>query len=244
MDDRRPRFLVRRGCASGAYAEAVKLILALVPAVMLTAALSACSSHAADGAAVTSPAPTPANLAALATLRDDFPAGLPPVEPRGPEKVDPKWASGIGETVSYGKPFTVDPPQCRALLKPVEAQPEAERAGIGAGGPQEPLIAVRAVSPVTVPDPIPTTGCDRIDFVVDGALPDGTAVLMPAPVIDGATTFGLRVDYRDGVEYFYTAIVDDHTYVRVTARMAPDFQPEPLLPDLLTKAVTAIRTQN
>ncbi len=67
---------------------------------------------------------------------------------------------------------------------------------------------------------------------------------LDAPVFDGATTYGLRIDHGGVVEYFYTAILDGRTYVQVTARMAPDFQAEPLLPDLLTKAVAAIRSPN
>jgi hypothetical protein len=79
-----------------------------------------------------------------------------------------------------------------------------------------------------------------MSFHVDGAVPDGTAERLAAPNIDGAVTNGLKVIFGDGVDYFYIAILDGRTYVEVMARVAPDFQAEPLLPDLLTKAVAAI----
>ena len=155
--------------------------------------------------------------------------------------MEPKYAHLVGDTVSYGKPFTVDPPECRPLFKPVEVQGGAEKMGIGAGGPQAPALVVSAVNPVAVPFPFPSRGCDRMTFHVESAVPDGTAERLAAPNIDGAMTNGLKIIHNEGVEYFYTAILDGRTYVLVMARMAPDFQAEPLLPDLLTKAVTAIR---
>lgn len=181
------------------------------------------------------------NLAGLADLKDDFPSGFTP-EMSGQSKVDAKWAHLVGDTVSFGEPFTVDPPECRALLKPVEAGADADKAGIGAGGPQPPALTVGVTTPVSVPVPLPARNCDRMTFEVEGAVADGTVERLPAPTIDSAATYGLKVTHDDvAFEYFYIAILDDRTYVVVRARMAPDFQPEPLLPDLLTKAVTAIR---
>lgn len=215
------------------------LIRGSATALLLIAALSSCSTPAAE-----SPSATP-NLAALGSIRDGFPPGLTPPEPwSGPDEVEPRWAHRVGDTVNYGDEFTVDPAQCRPLLKPVEAQAGAARAGIGAGGPQQPVLTVSAVDPVAVPVPIPGSGCDRVNFTVEGAIPDGTAVRVAGPVIDNATTYGLQIDRVDAVEYFYTAILNGRTYVRVTARVAPDFPGQPLLPDLLTEAVAAIRSQN
>ncbi|WP_157897652.1 DUF5642 family protein [Mycolicibacterium rutilum] len=213
----------------------MKLVSRFAPAIVVTAVLAGCST----------PAPETPNLAGLGTLSGDFPPGLTPSEPwSGPKEVDPRWAHLVGDTVNYGDEFTVDPAQCRPLLKPVEAQAGAIRAGIGAGGPQPPLLSVSAVDPIAVPVPVPDSGCNRVKFTVGDAVPDGTAVRLDAPVFDGATTYGLRIDHGGVVEYFYTAILDGRTYVQVTARMAPDFQAEPLLPDLLTKAVAAIRSPN
>lgn len=192
----------------------------------------AATTHASQGAI---------DLARLAELNDDFPPGLKPEPTSGPSKVRAEYAHQVGDKVSYGKPFSVDPPECRALFNPVDAREGADRMGIGAGGPQPPALVVSAVNPVAVPVPLPSTGCDRMTFEVEGAIPDGTAERLTAPDIDGAVTDGLKIIYDGGVEYFYTAVLDGRTYVEVMARMAPDFQAEPTLPDLLSKAVSAIR---
>lgn len=180
------------------------------------------------------------DLARLSQLADDFPPGLKPEPLPGPSKVGAQYEDQVGDTVSYGKPLSVEPPECRALLKPVTARPGAETMGIGAGGPQPPALVVGADAPVEVPTPLPSKGCDRMTFVAEGALPDGSVERLPAPDIEDAIAYGLKVIYDTGVEYFYIAILDGSTYVVVRARMTPDFQPEPLLPDLLKKAVTAI----
>lgn len=203
--------------------------------------LAGCSSAEAPPDAQTTHAPSSSvNLAGLADLKDNFPPGFTP-EMSGPSKVGSKWAYLVGDMVSSGKPFSVDPPSCRALLDPVDAGGDADKAGIGAGGPQPPLLGVGVTTPVSVPAPIPSTDCDRMTFEVEGAIPDGTVERLPAPTIDLATTYGLKVIYFGGVEYHYVAVLDGRTYVEVVARMAPEFQPEPLLPDLLTKAVAAVR---
>lgn len=217
----------------------------VVAVLVLAASLAGCSSTETptSGSPVETPnaSSDPIDLARLADLKGDFPPGLTPKMSR-PSKVDAKWAHLVGDTVSFGDPFTVDPPECRALLKPVEAGADADRAGIGAGGPQPPALTVGVTTPVSVPVPLPTRNCDRMTFEVEGAIADGAIERLTAPTIDRATTYGLKVTYDDvAFEYFYIAILDDRTYVVVRARMAPDFQPEPLLPDLLTKAVTAIR---
>ncbi|MCG7608219.1 MULTISPECIES: DUF5642 family protein [Mycobacterium] len=212
--------------------------------VLLAGSLAGCSTSETltSGSPAASPdaSPPPVDLARLADLKDDFPPGLTP-EPAAPTKVGSKWAYLVGDIVSSGKPFNVDPPACRSLLQPVTADGDADKAGIGAGGPQPPLLGVGVTTPVSVPVPLPPTDCDRMTFEVEGAVPDGTVERLSAPTVDRATTYGLKVIYDAGVEYHYVAILDGRTYVEVVARMAPDFQPDPLLPDLLTKAVTAIR---
>lgn len=212
--------------------------------VVLAASLAGCSptETATSGSPVEAPSASPplVDLARLAELQDDFPPGLTP-ELAEPSKVGSRWAYLVGDTVSSGKPFSVDPPACRALLDPVIAGGDADKAGIGAGGPQPPALSVGVTTPVSVPVVLPSTDCDRMTFEVEGALPGGTVERLTAPNIDSATTYGLKVSYDEGAEYFYIAILDGRTYVVVRARMNPDFQPEPLLPDLLTKAVSAIR---
>lgn len=221
----------------------LRRFVSLVTVLGAIVASSSCSTSGRDSATTvpsTSPSAT-LNLSRLAELSDDFQPGFTPEPSSGPKAVTPQDAHLISDTVSYGKPLTVDPPECRPLFKPVEAQAGAEKAGIGAGGPQPPALVVSAVNPVAVPVALPIRGCDRMTFVVAGAVPDGTAERLTAPHIDGATTNGVKVFYDGGVEYFYTAILDGRTYVEVWGRVGPDFQAEPVLPDLLTKAVAAIR---
>ena len=180
------------------------------------------------------------NLARLASVSAAFPAGLEPEPPPGPSELSFTSAKLVGDVVSFGKPLTVAPQECRPLLKPVEARAGAQRMGIGAGGPQPPVLTVSAVDPISVPVRVPQSGCDRMTFQVEGAVPDGVAERLAAPDIEGATTSGLKVIYKDSVHYRYIAILHAQAYVEVTARMKPDFQPAPQLPDLLVDAVTAI----
>jgi Domain of unknown function (DUF5642) len=185
------------------------------------------------------------DLSRLADLRDDFPAGFNAAPPSEPGKESAEYAYLVGDTVSYGRPFTVNPPQCRALLKPVDGLPGADRMGVGAEGPEKQVITVSLNNPVTVPAGLPSAGCDRMSFHVqdDAVRTDGTAERLAAPNIHGAATSAIKitVDGAPYVEYFYVAILDSRAYTEVRARVNPNFQAQPLLPDLLSKAVAAIR---
>jgi hypothetical protein len=208
-----------------------------------------CSTVALAGCAGTENQPKQTStydLSKLSELTDDMPPGFNPY-PFEVRKLEPVLVPGVGTVVSYGKPFTVEPPECRVLLKSVDAQAGADTAGFRAGGQDKRSISVIADMPVNVPDEIPATGCDRMTYQVpdDGHPMTGTVERIAAPNIDAAITYGLKVtvDGFPDPEYFYAAILDNHVYVNVNARLAPDFQAQPLLPDLLTKAVTAIRGQ-
>jgi hypothetical protein len=177
-----------------------------------------------------------------------MPPGFIPY-PTEPRKLERALVAGLGTVVSYGKPFTVEPAECGVLLKPVDGQEGAGTAGFRADA-QDNAQAKRSISvgadmPITVPAKIPATGCDQMTYTVadDNHPGSGSAERIAAPDIDGATTFALRitVDGFPDPEYFYAAIIDDRVFVDVQARLAPDFQAQPLLPDLLVKAVAAIR---
>jgi Domain of unknown function (DUF5642) len=213
-----------------------------------TVVLSGCS-EAGSTAAETSPttqAVREYDLSRLSEIQGDFPPGFVP-RPAEVRELKPVWRDGVGSVVSSGKPFTVEPPQCKDLLKPVSGEANAQTIGIRADGADNRGIAVGADLPVSVTDVIPSSGCDAMSYTVpDDEQPrSGTAQRLTAPEIDGATTLALKVTTQgfSDPEYFYTAVVDDRLYVDVHARLAPDFQPEPLLPDLLTKAVAAVRGQ-
>jgi len=210
-----------------------------------------CSILALAGCAgsTSKPQQTPASsesydLSKLSELEDDMPPGFIPY-PSEVEKLPAAYVPGVGAVVSQGKPFTADSGQCQVLLKPVDGQVGAETIGIRADGQKGRMITVGADMPVAVPAEIPSTGCDRIAYTVPGDrhTSTGTAERIAAPTIDGATTFALTI-MMDGFadpEYFYAAILDDRIFVDVHARLAPDFAAQPLLPDLLVKAVAAIR---
>jgi hypothetical protein len=187
-----------------------------------------------------SPAPSgQADLARLAALEHDFPPGFT-VRAGEVQEAQAQFVDQVGTTVSYGKSFTVDLPQCRALLKPVDGTVGADYLGVRGDGPDEQTIYVGADDQVTVPATIPATGCDRMAFDVDSALPRGAASRIAAPIIAGVTTVAFKVHYSPP-EYYYIAILDDHVYVHVDARVSPSFHVQPFLPALLVKAVAAIR---
>jgi hypothetical protein len=184
------------------------------------------------------------DLSRLAEVKDDFPPDFTP-SPFEVAKLDPAYVDQVGAVVSYGKPFTVDPQQCRALLKPVDGRIGADTNGSRVDGPNNQSIAVNADAPVTVPAEIPATNCDRMTFDVknDAVRTRGTAERITAPIIDGAVTEALQIqiDGYPDAEYYYAAIVDNRLYVSVAARLNPSFDAQPLLPDLLVKAVAAVR---
>jgi hypothetical protein len=184
------------------------------------------------------------DVSRLSQLNGAFPPGFIPA-PSEPGTLLPEWVDAVGTIVSYGRPFTVDPPHCRALFNPVVGQVGANTMGIRADGPGKQAIAIGADTPVTVPAEIPVTGCDRMTFDVedDAVLTRGTAERIAAPNIDGIVTTALKVqlDQLPDVEYHYGAILDERVYVNVAARVAPSFPAQPLLPDLLVKAVAAVR---
>jgi Domain of unknown function (DUF5642) len=202
-------------------------------ALTVTVALAGCSpsgSTAASGHA---------DLARLVALEHDFPPGFS-VHAGEVKQARAQAVDQVGTTVSYGKSFSVDPPQCRALLKPVDGTVGGNFLGLRGDGPDEQTIYVGADDQVTVPARIPAKGCDRMTFDVDSALPSGTANRIAAPKIAGVTTVAFTVQYTPP-EYYYIAILDNHVYVHVDARVSPSFHAQPFLPDLLVKAVAAIR---
>lgn len=231
-------------------------IAALLTVTCAGVALVSCSSSAeskyaaptstSTSTAASTPSAIPAgyDVSRLSQLMDAFPAGFNPV-PSQPAKLAPEWVDGVGTIVSYGRPFTVDPAQCRALLNPVAGRAGADTMAIRADGPDKQSIAVNADAPVAVPAAIPATGCDRMTFDVDddAVLTRGTAERIAAPGVDGAVTTAVKVqlDGFPNVEYHYAAILDDGVYVNVAARVDPSFAAQPLLPDLLVMAVAAVR---
>lgn len=224
-------------------------MVALRGAVAMCAALAlaGCSSPPGTKAASTS---APRNdireydLARLGDIAKDLPAGFVP-SPFEVAELDPAYVDAIGDLIAYGRPLTVVPARCRSLLKPVDGQRGASTNGTRAAGPDGQAIVVNATAPVTVLDGAPKTECDRITFDVedDAVRTRGTAERITVPSIEGASTEALKIvfDDRTELEYHYGAIVDDRLYVDVAARLPPNSNVERLLPELLVKAVAAVR---
>jgi Domain of unknown function (DUF5642) len=222
--------------------------VALTTAFCVNFALVSCTSKANEPAGAPSRAATGGvDLSRLFQIASDFPTGYPatPNPIPGVGKPDATQAEIIGDYVSFGRPLTADPEPCRPLLKPVQAKEGTNRASVSSvTGVQDAFIAVTATDPVSVPAPIPDSGCERFTFDVRGAIPDGLVEQLAVPRFDDAIAYALRVGHPGPlVEYFYTAILNGHTFVSIWARVPGDFAPEPALPDLLTKAVAAIRGQ-
>ncbi|ODQ90074.1 hypothetical protein BHQ18_11535 [Mycolicibacterium flavescens] len=206
--------------------------------------VAGCADSQPDSETATPEAQT-FDLSKLSQLEDQMPEGFIPY-PSEVTKLQHMYVDGVGSVVSNGKPFTVDPPGCAVLLYPVRGQAGADTTGVRADGLERRSIAVGADMPVTVPEPVPSTGCERMTYTVpdDDHPTSGTAERIEAPAIDGATTYALKItaDGYSDPEYFYTAIVDGRVYVSAEARLAPDYPAQPLMPDLLVKAVAAIRS--
>lgn len=244
---------------------AVSRVSAAIPLLMtLGVALAGCSTPATktpstEGSTVeasssTQPSAAPTrsvDLSKLGAIKNAFPPGYPSTTTTSPITRDAQASRSVGDLVSYGRDMSTTPESCRPLLKPVEAKTSTDWTAVTSmTGPQDPFIAVSVYDPVSVPTPIPVTGCDRFSFVVEGGgVPDGRAEQLQAPSFDDAVTFALKtVFFIDNstvevplVEYFYTAILDGRTFVNLWARVPSDFPAEPALPDLLTKAVVALR---
>lgn len=183
------------------------------------------------------------DFARLNEIRGDFPPGFEPGAPSEPGTQTPEQAALVGDTVAYGRPFTVEPPHCRSLLEPVRGWVGADRIGVGAEGPDKQVITVSVTDPVTVPAGLPSSGCERVAFQVRSDVPTfGTVTRLTAPAIDGAATSAIKVstDGADDVEYFYIAILDGRVFTQVRARVHPEFAAEAVLSELLTEAVAAV----
>jgi hypothetical protein len=185
------------------------------------------------------------DVARLNQLSADFPPGFVPGPPSVTLKIGQQLLPSVGTVGTYGQPFMVDPSKCRPLLQPVDGQMGSDSMHIRGVEGDQTTISLGAVNPVTVPAEIPSTGCERFAYTVEQAEHPmkGNVDLLKAPQIDGATTVALRYDVEGfpEVEYSYAAILDGRVYVDVQARLAPDFQAEPVLSALLVKAVAAVR---
>jgi Domain of unknown function (DUF5642) len=191
------------------------------------------------------------DLERLGEIASAFPPGYPANPSLGFGKVDAAQVPSVGDLVAYGKPLTAAPDACKVLLSPVKVYDGADSASItSVDDVMDPFVSVTVTDSASIPVMIPVAGCDQFRFTVAGALPDGTVRRLAAPSFDDAISYAIRVDFDRTnpnatrplpVEYFYIAILDGRTFVKLWARAPADFAAEPVLPDLLTKAVQSIR---
>ena len=192
------------------------------------------------------------DLSRLGEIAQAFPPDYPANAVSGVRELDAQRAGGVGDFYSHGKPLETDPEPCRTLLHPVLARAGEQWAAVNhSAGPEGPFISVEADDAIGVPIAIPESGCEDFTFTADRAFPGGTVEQLPAPALEAATAYALEVHFdvtNPGsaeppiVDYLYVAILGGSTLVTVWARVPTDFADQPALPDLLTKAVAALRS--
>lgn len=183
------------------------------------------------------------DISRIDSVKTNLPPGFKPdSEPPGTLDQDDINKSGI---IPYLQ-AKFDPPQCRAFVIPPYADPSVgtNAARVSGDGDQGQIDVVAMKLPQPVPASRPPAGCEKVSLT--GA-PDatGTAEPIPAPVIDGVATTGIKFNHADNSDpdYLFTAKLGDQTSVVVMGSTADDLNPQDLLADLLVKATAAVRGQ-
>ena len=152
--------------------------------------------------------------------------------------------------VLFGTPAEAEPQECVLQLKPVKVQPGAS--GMRVSG--DPVRGDGGIRIVAYTDTVQTSelmnpACQRFRYSAPQLHVEGTVQQLTPPVIDDAGLVALKnqVDENALADYYYGALLEDpeglesHVYVSVQARLDRDAEYEPLVPDLLVKAVAAVR---
>ena len=211
------------------------MILRCICFATLTALLAAACGTTTD---------TPATLAGIDITRihqvqNEFPPGYT-VKPLPPLTLTQQQVDQLGG-LSGTMPFTFDPPQCSAMLKPVAAMPGARSEGLDAQG-AEPITVLAVQSPVPGPAQ-PDTGCDHVSVKSPG-IAEGTVDRISGPAIDGVDTTGIKIHLtvtrgklaQSLDRYTFVATLSPTTAVVVQGDAGPD-----TLQDILTKSVAALQ---
>jgi hypothetical protein len=212
--------------------------------------LAACVAVALCGACGQPDAPQPSgppssratgvNLAAVDRVRGDLPAGYEVAEIAGRAAPLAFWG--------FGPQWVADPPQCGVLADP--AAHDATIRGWSASGPGG-IVYVVAATDVTRPDADLIGGCGT--WTLSAGHTSGTVTAVDGPVIEAATTLGLRTDANTMVEGgtethshadTFTAYLDG--YVAYTTVVTDPGSSGPALgadfaATLLVKSVSALR---
>lgn len=207
------------------------------------ASFSAAGPQPSSATSAAAAAHTAYDISRVDNVKDDFPPGFP-AQPQPSKTLSQQDIDSSGITAFTGA--QVDPPQCRSVLIPPNAEPAvgAQAAGIRGEGDQGSIYVVALRLPRSAPASQPPAGCDRVT-VSGSAQASGTAERIPAPSIAGATTTGakLSVNAAEDPDYVFTAALDDRTSVIVMGSTDAQLNPQQLLSDLLVKAASAVRGQ-
>jgi hypothetical protein len=132
--------------------------------------------------------PSAINLADVARVRGDLPAGYEIADLVGRAAPLAFWG--------FGPQWVADPPQCGALSDPpVDGATIRGWSGSGPGGI---VYVVAAVAGGTVVDPVVLGECGTSTLTAGHT--SGTVTTVDAPAIDAATTLGLRTETTIVVE--------------------------------------------
>jgi hypothetical protein len=163
----------------------------VIAACVAAALCAACGPSEAPRSTAGSPAPSSRssaiNLADVARVRGDLPAGYEIADLVGRAAPLAFWG--------FGPQWVADPPQCGVLSDPpVDGATIRGWSGSGPGGI---VYVVAAVVPAAI-DPAVLGECGTSTLTAGHT--SGTVTTVDAPVIDAATTLGLRTETTTVVE--------------------------------------------
>lgn len=245
----------RGGC--GPFARAGRRSALILTALVVGVGLVACahaggqkpagsaelqSGSAGHRSAASPPARVAYDISAVDKVKDDFPSGFTVTAGRSKTlSQDDVERSGI-QVLTQAR---LEPPQCLPAIIPPYADLVAgtKAAGVtatGDGGGVH-VTALRLPRPVPVPAGQRIAGCERITISAPSV--SGVAERVPAPLIAGVSTSGVRLTERgqEDSNYIFAAALDEQTTVVVRGSVDAALGPQELMSDLLVKATTAVR---
>jgi Domain of unknown function (DUF5642) len=218
----------------------VRVFAACAAAALCAACGASDAPRPTAGSPEPSSRPSAINLADVARVRGDLPAGYEIADLVGRAAPLAFWG--------FGPQWVADPPQCGALSDPpVDGATIRGWSGSGQGG----IVYVVAASGGPVVDPAVLRECGTSTLTAGHT--SGTVTTVEAPAIDAATTLGLRTEttivveggtethshadtftaYLDGYVAYVTVVTDPGSSVQA---LDADFAAA-----LLVKTVSALR---
>jgi len=166
----------------------VRVFAACAAAALCAACGASDAPRPTAGSPEPSSRPSAINLADVARVRGDLPAGYEIADLVGRAAPLAFWG--------FGPQWVADPPQCGALSDP--SVDGATIRGWSGSGPGGIVYVVAAASPGTSLDPAVLGGCGTSTLTAGHT--SGTVTTVEAPTIDAATTLGLHTETTTVVE--------------------------------------------